>query len=136
MRQSDTAVANAIETFLSQSRFAVVGASRHRHKIGNKIFRRLIQCGYPAVAVHPFAESIEGHLAYRRLTDVTPQPSVSIATPPTETGRVVEDAIDAGVTHVWIEPYAIDAEASRTARRAGLNLIDDGTSLLIVLTGL
>ena len=49
------------------------------------------------------------------------------------TRRILIEAIEAGVKHVWMQPGAEDAAGSRLAREAGLNVIDDGRCLLVLL---
>lgn len=46
---------------------------------------------------------------------------------------LVEQAIAAGVKNIWMQPGAEHAEASNLARKAGLNVIDDGSCILVLL---
>ena len=57
----------------------------------------------------------------------------SIITPPTVTERIVQDAIAAGVKHLWMQPGAESQNAVDRAREAGLNVIAGGPCLLVVL---
>ena len=123
-----------IETFLSARTYAVAGASTNREKYGNKVFRALVDSGRVAYPVNPIADEIEGHKAYASITDLPVVPeSLSIITPPQVTRTVVADAIAAGVKNIWMQPGAEDESASQAAREAGLNVIDDGSCVLVVL---
>jgi predicted CoA-binding protein len=59
--------------------------------------------------------------------------SLSVITPPEVTRRVVADAIAAGVKNIWMQPGAQDDQASESARAAGINVIDDGSCVLVLL---
>ena len=49
------------------------------------------------------------------------------------TRQIVADAIVAGIKHIWMQPGAEDAQASESARAAGINIIDDGSCILVLL---
>ncbi|QDT04952.1 hypothetical protein K227x_33500 [Rubripirellula lacrimiformis] len=125
---------NAIDTFLAADSFAVAGASERQHKYGNKVFRALLASGRTTYPLNPVSEQIEGHKAYAKIADLPVVPeSISIITPPTVTRQIVSDAIAAGVKNIWMQPGAEDETASRLAREAGLNVIDDGACVLVLL---
>ena len=125
---------NKITQFLSVQTYAVAGASANRHKYGNKVFRALVDSGRSTCPLNPIAHEIEGHQAYAKIADLPMVPqSLSIITPPEVTRSVVADAIAAGVQNIWMQPGAEDAQASEFARQAGINVIDDGSCILVVL---
>ena len=123
-----------LRTFLNASSFAVAGASRDRSKYGNKVFRALLASGREVYPINPSSAEIENHTAYTSVS-VLPKSidSLSIITPPAVTRRVVTEAIAAGVKNIWMQPGAEDEQASREARAAGLNVIDDGSCILVLL---
>ena len=124
----------AISDFLSADSFAVAGASARPHKYGNKVFRALLASGRRVFPLNPVQPEIEGHKAYDSIDNLPIVPeSLSIVTPPEVTRTVVADAIRAGVKHIWMQPGAEDAEASQSARQAGLTVIDDGSCILVIL---
>ena len=125
---------NAIELFLNASIFAVAGASRDRSKYGNKVFRAIVASGRSVYPLNPTTVEVEGQPAFATLTGlpVVPQ-SLSIVTPPAVSRQVVQQAIAAGVKNVWMQPGAEDDQACQAARQAGLNVIDDGSCLLVLL---
>ncbi|EMI58453.1 CoA-binding protein [Rhodopirellula sallentina] len=125
---------NPIDTFLSAQTYAVAGASARQHKYGNKVFRALIASGRETYPLNPITEEVEGHRAYPTIAELPTVPeSLSIITPPEVTRRVVSDAIAAGVRSIWMQPGAEDEDASQAAREAGLNVIDDGACVLVLL---
>ena len=125
---------NAIKTFLAARTYAVAGASAQRHKYGNIVFRALTESGREVYPLNPGADFIESHKAYARIADLPVVPeSLSLITPPAVTRMIVADAIAAGVKNLWMQPGAEDESASNAAREAGLNVIDDGSCVLVVL---
>lgn len=120
--------------FLTAQTFAVAGASTDRSKNGNKVFQALLASGRTAYPLNPSVPEVEGHTAYASIADLPKVPeSLSIVTPPHVTREVVQQAIAAGVKHVWMQPNAEDSQGSKLAREAGLNVIDDGSCVLVLL---
>ena len=125
---------NAIENFLAAKTYAVAGASNRQHKFGSKVFRALLAAGRETYPLNPQQDEIEGHQAYPSITDLPIVPeSLSIITPPEVTRKVVAEAIAAGVKHIWMQPGAQDTQASESAREAGINVIDNGSCILVLL---
>jgi uncharacterized protein len=127
-------VREQIETFLQAPAFGVVGASSKPEKYGNKVLRCYLQNGRRAVPVNPVEKEIEG---VGVVADVSQLPSevssISIITPPRVTEKVVDAAIAKGIRNLWMQPGAESPAAVERARQAGLNVIADGSCLLVVL---
>lgn len=120
--------------FLAAQSFAVAGASRDRSKYGNRVFQAIASSGRRVYPLNPSAMEVEGHAAYASIADLPEVPeSLSIVTPPSVTRQVVRQAIAAGVQNIWMQPGAEDSQASQLARTAGLNVIDDGSCILVQL---
>jgi len=58
---------------------------------------------------------------------------ISVITPPKITESVVQEAIRAGVKHIWMQPGAESPAAIAAAEAAGLEVIAGGPCLLVVL---
>jgi predicted CoA-binding protein len=59
--------------------------------------------------------------------------SISVITPPAVTERIVAEAIRKGIQNIWMQPGA-ESEASVAAcEDAGINVIADGSCVLVVL---
>lgn len=124
-----------IQRFLSASTFAVAGVSIQRHKYGNQVFRALLASGRDVYALNPSRQRVEGHQHFRTLADLPSIPeALSIITPPEITRKIVDDAIGVGIRNIWMQPGAEDKTASAKARDAGINVIDDGSCLLVLLS--
>lgn len=125
---------NEIKEFLSGERFAVVGASKDRSKYGNKVLRAYQQAGKTVYPVHPKETEIEGLTAYPDLASLPESvDGISIITPPPVTESIVQQAIDAGIEHVWMQPGAESDDAIRAATDAGIRLIAGGPCLLVAV---
>jgi predicted CoA-binding protein len=123
-----------IQRFLEVGSFAVVGASADRAKYGNKVLRCYAQNGLPVVAVHPKLSEVEGLPCYPTLS-AAPQEAraVSVVAPPAAAMSIVEDAVAAGVRHLWFQPGAEHAGAIDTARKHGIEVVANGPCVLVAL---
>lgn len=123
-----------IEKFLAAPAFGVAGASTSREKYGNKVLRCYLQHDRKAIPIHPREASIEGVRCVAGVADLPPEvKSLSIVTPPQITEQVVEQAIARGIENVWMQPGAESPKAVARCREAGVNVIADGTCLLVVM---
>lgn len=124
----------AIRQFLQSGPFAVVGASADRSKYGNKVLRCYRQHDLPVVAVNPGRSEVEGVRCVPSLRDVPPgTAAASVVAPPAAAAGIVADAVAAGLKHLWFQPGAEQPDAVAAARAAGLDVIADGSCLLVVL---
>jgi predicted CoA-binding protein len=123
-----------IEQFLSAEAFGVVGASAKPHKYGNKVMRCYQQNGRLAVPVNPVERQIEGVACVASVSELPDQvDSISIITPPAVTESAVDQAIAKGIRNVWMQPGAQSDRAIAVCKAAGVNVIADGSCLLVVL---
>jgi uncharacterized protein len=125
---------DAIARFLASPAYGVVGASSRRHKYGNKVLRCYQQSGRPATPVNPREHIIEGADCVASVLDLPDDVrSISVITPPVVTERIVQEAISKGIENVWMQPGAESEASVEACRRAGINVIADGSCLLVVL---
>jgi predicted CoA-binding protein len=124
-----------IDDFLSDGPWAVVGASTNRAKFGNRVLRCYLDHDkQPLYAINPRASEIEGVASFPDLASLPEAPrAISIITPPKITEVVVQEAIDAGVQHIWMQPGAESDAAIQAAQTAGLTVIAGGPCLLVEL---
>jgi len=123
-----------IERFLTSPAYGVVGASPRRHKYGNKVLRCYQQNGRRAIPVNPHEQVIEGAACVASVLDLPDEvKSISVITPPAVTERVVQEAIRKGIEHIWMQPGAESDQAVASCAAAGINVIADGSCVLVVL---
>jgi len=123
-----------IEQFLAAEAFGVVGASSNRDKYGNKVLRCYQQNNRPVIPVNPKETQIEGLDCVASVADLPANVgSISIITPPAVTEKVVEAAAAKGIKNIWMQPGAESPAAVQFCEEQGLNVIADGSCLLVVL---
>ena len=123
-----------LEKFLESPAFGVVGASTNRHKFGNKVLRCYLQHGRTAVPVNPNETEIEGVASVATIGDLPAEvKSISMITPPAVTAQLVPLAIAKGIENIWMQPGAEHPDAVALCREVGINVIADGSCLLVVL---
>ena len=83
--------------------------------------------------INPRADEIEGIKAYADLKSLPTVPhGISIITPPAITESVIDEALELGIGHIWIQPGAEHQGAIEEARNAGANVIAHGACILVV----
>lgn len=123
-----------IDTFLSARAFGVAGASSKPEKYGNKVLRCYLQNGKRAVPINPVEKEIEGIPAVSGVADLPADvESLSIVTPPQVTDKIVEAALARGIRNLWMQPGAESPAAVEMARKAGANVIADGSCILVTM---
>ena len=120
--------------FFSSPAFGVAGASTNRDKFGNKVLRCYQQNDRKVYGINPRATEIEGALCVASVGELPDEvQSLSIITPPAITEQVVKDAIARGIKNIWMQPGAQSPPAIEECRKHGINVIADGSCILVVL---
>jgi predicted CoA-binding protein len=125
---------DAVQTFLAASHFAVAGASTNRDKYGNKVLRCYLQNNKLVTPINPRADEIEGVACVASVSDLPDNvESLSIITPPKITTEVVKQAIRKGIKNIWMQPGAQSEEGIELCQKNGINVIADGSCVLVVM---
>ena len=125
---------NDLGAFLSSPAFGVAGASTNRDKFGNKVLRCYQQNGRKVYGINPRATEIEGATCVSSVAELPDEVwSISIITPPAITEEVVKAAIARGIKNIWMQPGAQSPKAVEECIRHGINVIADGSCILVVL---
>jgi len=123
-----------IEQFLLSPVFAVIGASINRDKYGNKVLRCYQQNDRPVIPVNPKEKQIEGINCVASVADLPAEvESISVITPPEITKKIVKQAAAKGIKNIWMQPGAESPAAVQYCVEQGINIIADGSCLLVVL---
>jgi predicted CoA-binding protein len=100
----------AAKTFFSSSHFAVAGASSNTSKFGHRIFAWYLQHKLPAIPLNPTCSSVtvrgqqyQTVASPSKLEDPT-HTSLSVITPPPVTAKLLQEAKEAGIRAVWLQP--------------------------------
>jgi predicted CoA-binding protein len=103
---------------------AVIGASRDRHKFGNRAVRAYQQQGYTVIPINPHETEVEGIKAYASVLDVPgPIDMATLYVPPRVGERVIDEVAKKGIGEVWLNPGADGDEVVARAKTLGLNPI-------------
>jgi predicted CoA-binding protein len=127
---------DAAARFLAHSRIAVTGVSRDpTNHGGNIVYQRLRERGYQVAAVNPNAASVEGDPCYPDLRSVPDGvDAVVIATSAAHAEGTMREAVDLGITDVWMHrsfgPGSVSASAAEYGRQHGVTVIDGGCPLM------
>ncbi|KAI9879136.1 MAG: hypothetical protein M1830_009395 [Pleopsidium flavum] len=113
----------AVKTFFSSPRFAVVGASQDASKFGYRVFAWYHGHSLPVTPINPRTPqiSLPSH-TYPTVASSSALPSpaetsISIITPPAATLKVLQEAKEAGVPAVWLQPGSFNDEGLAYAKR-------------------
>jgi predicted CoA-binding protein len=103
---------------------AVIGASRHRHKYGNKALRAFAHQGYTVFAINPNETEVEGYRTYASVLEVPgPIDMATVYVPPHVGVRVLEDIARKGISEVRLNPGADEPQVVARARALDLNVV-------------
>ena len=121
-----------IADILSQRRFAVVGASREKHKFGYKVYRFLKNAGYEVYPVNPNADTIDDDQVYPLLDNV-PEPLDCVVTvvPPEVTYEIVRQAGQLRIPYLWMQPGSESDSAVIEARAQAMEVIYGGPCIMV-----
>jgi hypothetical protein len=117
--------------------YAIVGASPQREKYGNIVLRNLGDAGYNVVGVNPKQTTIEGYPTYPALADIPKKPDVAVFVVPPDIGlRLLDDVQRSHIKKVWFQPGAESEEIRLKAKTLGLDVVADGSCIMVVRRGI
>ncbi|MGD9642995.1 MAG: CoA-binding protein [Elusimicrobiales bacterium] len=100
---------------------AVLGVSGDASKYGHKIFRDLLNAGYPVAGVNPKGGSVLGQNVCKSLSELEKRPDLVITVvPPAVTELAVEECNRLGVKHIWMQPGSESDAAVAKAKEYGI----------------
>ena len=126
----------AADQFLGHRRIAVTGVSRNPSGHGsNIVYQRLRDRGYEVFAVNPNAETVEGATCYPDLASIPGGvTAVVIGTRPTHAEATMREAVELGISQVWMHRSfgsgSVSTAATEYGRSHGVTVIDGGCPLM------
>lgn len=126
-RSSIMTIREILESF---RHIAVVGVSEKRERPSHNVTKYLIHAGYTIYPVNPNLGSVFGITCYPSLPDIPAEKRknieiVDIFRKPEHVDRIVDEAIEIGAKVIWMQLGITNEEASRKAREAGLEVIQN-----------
>lgn len=113
-----------MDEFFTGGCWAVVGVSRDPEKYGSIVHKKLRDRGEVVFAVNPGISDIEGEPCYPRLGDIPDAvDQIVVVVPPGRTRGVIEEAVEAGIRRIWLQPGAESSDAVEFGRSRGLNVV-------------
>ena len=123
-----------IKQFFTSKNYGVVGASINKEKFGNKVLCCYIKHNKPVVPVNPVESTIEGLACVKNVADLPNDvKSISVITPPVITEKIVDEAIKKDIPNIWMQPGAQSELAIQKCKNHGINVIADGSCILVEL---
>jgi hypothetical protein len=114
----------SVKEFLAQKHLAIAGLSRKKSKFGNTIFKELQKKDYQLYPVHPELDEYEG---VECCADISLLPDevtgIVICTKPDKAEKLVNEAIDKGIKHIWLQQGAQNETTQKMAEENNINLI-------------
>lgn len=100
---------------------AVLGVSEDASKYGHKIFRDLLNAGFPVAGVNPKGGFVLGQNIYKSLSEMEKKPDLVITVVhPGVTELAVEECNRIGVKQIWMQPGSESGAAVEKAKEYGI----------------
>ncbi len=113
---------DTIAHIISEKQIAVVGVSDK--KMGGAIYKELKQRGFAVHPVHPTRQSFDGDACHTSLKTVPAEVKAAVlAVSPQAAEAVIDDAVAAGITHLWFQQGKDFSGAVAKARAKGLQTV-------------
>lgn len=114
----------SINEFLEPKSFAFIGLSRDPKKFSRAVFKELRAKGYELFPVNPKMDDVEGVKCYHDISELPKNVRHALfMTPKPFTVGAVENAINSGFTHLWLQQGTESKEAIDAASEKGVKLI-------------
>jgi uncharacterized protein len=113
-----------IKKFMSQKKFAVVGATDNPEKYGNRIVKNLKSRGYEVFPVNPKLKTLEGLTCYSALADIPDRVDVvDFVVPPSATEDILKQCKELGLKNIWLQPGSESEAAIALCRENNMKVV-------------
>ena len=115
-----------IKEFMSQKRFAIIGATDNPKKYGYEIFKNLKRRGYEVYPVNPRLKELEGTKCYPTLNDIPVKVDVvDFVVPPAVAGEVLKECKKLELTRIWLQPGSESEAGIDFCHKNNLKVVHD-----------
>ena len=102
----------------------MAGVSRNPKKFGRVGFEELTRKGMTLIPVNPNMDSINGIPCYASISQLPGEiRSLLIMTKKDQTAKVLQEAIEKGISNIWIQQASDTPEALALAKGKDINLV-------------
>jgi predicted CoA-binding protein len=116
---------SAIQEIIAQRTLALVGVSRGGKKFGNAILRELREKGDKVLPVHHQVEMIDGERCFPDLKSLPERVgAVIICVPPAQSEQILKQAVETGITRVWLQKGAESYKVLRFCESHNLTTVE------------
>jgi len=114
----------AIEQFLQSKNIAIVGMSSKNPKFGNLAYKELSKKNFNLYPIYPKAKKIDGAQCLTNFNDIKDKiDGVLISIQPSESGKVVKSAHEAGIKNIWLQQGAQSDSVIQFCKDNGINVV-------------
>jgi uncharacterized protein len=115
-----------IKEFMSQKKFAVIGATDDKDKSGYSIFMNLKNRGYAVYPVNPKLKELEGVTCYGKVSDIPEKVDVvDFVVPPPVTENILRECRELGLNRIWLQPGSESQAAIKFCNENNMKVIHD-----------
>ena len=113
-----------IDDFFGLETFALIGVSRDSKKFGNTIFKEMKANNLKVYPIHPDLEKIGEDICYKNIQSLPEKPqALIISANKIKTLDTVKDAVNSGITNIWIQLMSDTPEAVNFCKNNNVNVI-------------
>jgi len=113
-----------IDQFLNSGTIAMAGVSRNPKKFGRVAYEELTRKGMTLIPVNPNMDSINGTPCYASISQLPEEVrSLLIMTKKDQTAKVLQEALEKGISNIWIQQASDTPEALALAKGTAINLV-------------
>jgi len=118
--------AEITELLKTAKTIAVVGLSSDPMRPSFGVSRFLQRQGYRIIPVNPNETEVLGERAYPTVKDIPDQVDiVDIFRRPARVPEVIDQALEKGIRHIWMQEGVVNEEAAKKAEAAGMSVVMD-----------
>ena len=122
----DGVMQGLIKEFMTQKRFAVVGATDDTKKYGNEIFNNLKSRGYEVYPVNPRLKELQGTKCYPSIADIPVKIDVvDFVVPPRVTEAILKECKKLELDRILLQPGSESEVAIAFCHENNLKVVHD-----------